>query len=755
MLLLRMLSARLRVSVLFCFLVLAGISGFYLTRLNFAFSFLDFFPDEDPELEYYHAFEAKFKKGNPNIVVAFHRKEGVFEEKFLVQVADFTRNARNLPGAHNATSLTNLKDFVYDPVTPFQEPVLHYRDPKSYATDSIRILNDPRLVNNYISASGQTLVVTVEADSLPNLDAEEAFTNSVYGLCEQYKLESHIGGFPVLNTVVMRTNEREFRYYIVIACSLLLLAMSFIFRRFWGILIASLSVGLAMILFFGLLGFTGKKLDLMSTLYPILIVIVGTSDVVHIMTRYADELYRGLSREQALRATIKEIGVATLLTSLTTAIGFASLFSSQLPPIRNFGLFAAIGVFIAYFTVIIFTTVAISFFDGEKLMAPQGKAKFWAGLMDWFYIFTKKYPKQIIVSILILLLLSGLGISQISLNVMDDRDVPRGTKFYRDYDFIQREMKGIGTLDYGIEAAGDHRIDDLVVLREIEKLESFISQQPEVGSIYSTLMLFKTANQSFNYNQPEAYCLPANDSLFLIQKSIINEKHADLTRHLVSEDGKTGKLILKIPNLGTQVYAELSTRIDLWINQNSDPEKVSFVKTGIKYLFNTNQDKLVASLFKSIGLAFIMVGLLMGLVFKNVKMVLLSLIPNIIPLIFTGGLIGFLGFALDAKIAIVFTIAFGIAVDDTIHYLARFRLERLKGATVDFANQATLRESGKAIVMTTLILFSCFGSLASSSFPPTYTIGTLIAITLALALLADLFLLPVLLNWALKDKDKA
>ena len=221
---------------------------------------------------------------------------------------------------------------------------------------------------------------------------------------------------------------------------------------------------------------------------------------------------------------------------------------------------------------------------------------------------------------------------------------------------------------------------------------------------------------------------------------------------LMSEDGKAAWLYVKAPDIGSMALMDIKEGLDEWVKAEIPPGLFTFTHTGARHIFDKHQGLLVWSLLKSIGLAFLAVSLFMGLVFKDVRMVLISLIPNVVPLLATAAAIGLLNLQLDPKVAIVFTVAFGIAVDDSIHFLTRFRLERRRGLSNNDAIRATFQETGRAIILTTLILFFGFATLLASTFPPTLTIGGLLALTLVVALFADFLLIPVSIRWLLREK---
>ncbi|MEM6269431.1 MAG: MMPL family transporter [Bacteroidota bacterium] len=743
-----MFSNRARITIVVLFALFAAVAGVGLTKLEFAFGFESFLPDDDEDLTYYVTFKDRFDSGNTSVAVGIYREAGVFEREFLAHVHDFTLKARKLPMVASSTSLTNMKDFIEDPNFPILLRVLDWKRSEDLAADSLRIVTDPRFRNTFVSHTGKMLVVLLEVPGNRSYAEEEEFVYALEELIARYPFErTHEMGFAITHYQLTRLQKEQFVLFVVLATVVMLLSMVLLFRRFWGTIIAFLSVFLSMIYFFGGLGIGDKPLDLMATLFPILLVIVGTSDVVHIMTKYVDELNRGRSRKEALGITVREIGLATFMTSLTTAIGFVSLLSSRMPPIRSFGLLAAVGVFVAFLTVILLSLSFISWFRAGQLIRSRGPRSRFHGLLEWSYRFTKERPRQIAVGALVVVGVCLLGASQISLNLTNQRDLPRNSKILNDFLVLDEQLGGINSIHLALETRNGHTFHDLAIQRDLQRMENFLDTVGITGPVISPLVYYKIANRALHGNRPEYYRIAEDAAQHAELQRVFDKKLARSASSIISRDDSAAHLYLNLTDIGSRKTAEINAKIDAWTAAHLDSERLTVTHTGHRYIFDKNQENLVGSLMQSLILAFLVVALFMAAVFRNAKMVLISLIPNVIPLLITAAIIGFLHLEFDPKIAIVFTVAFGIAVDDSIHFLARFKLEYDKGRSVDEAIHTTFMETGKALIITSLILFFGFACLIFSAFPPTFTIGLLLSITLGVALVADFLLLPICLRW--------
>ncbi len=744
-------TTRLRIVIAFAILTVLG--AFFATRLKFAFSLDQFFPQGDPELEFFLKFTEEFETDINFLLVGVERKDGVFEQSFLEKFHDFSVKAKSLPGVAETQSLTKL---AYPMKTPFgitTIPAIHIDKPNRYKRDKERILADERFVNQFISEDATALVMAIRTNGSIELEDSENLVTAVHELIEPYEFEDyHLLGPPNFQKEMVAMQKREVAMSTIVSAILVSLIMFFIFRRPWGIGVALVSIGLGMLLFLGLLGATGRPLNAMAALYPVLMVIVGTSDVIHIMSKYIDELRKGQGRREAIMVTVREIGMATLLTSLTTAIGFATLVTSKIIPIRDFGVNAAVGVLVAFLTVIFFTSAVLTWFRQDQIIKFGKTQQFWERLMDWFYNYTKNNARQVAIGGLGVLLICLWGISLITTNYRIERNMPRGEKITVDFLFFENTFSGFRPMEVAVFAQGDYKADDYEVLKEMDKVENYLKQQPSINSINSATTLYKSINQMYGRNKTEAYKMPEDEKTFAKYQKLAEKVPKVSTGILISKDEKKARISTRVLDIGADSIKAVGARIDNWIASNTDPNIATFKRTGTGLILDKNSEYVRDSLLKGLGLAVLIVSLLMALLFKNLKMVIISLVPNMFPLLMAGAMLGFAGVELEAGISIVFAVVFGIAVDDTIHFLSKFKLSRDKGLSVDESLRITFMETGKAICLTTIILFFGFLVMLFSIHPPSVTIGALISLTLFSALLSDLFLIPVLIRWMIKDE---
>lgn len=739
---------KFRIAVIALFLLLAGISGYYVFQLKFTFDFEQFFPKGDPDLEVFREFTKEFETDDNFMLIALRRPEGAFEQNFLEKVHDLTLKSRQLPYVEESQSLTK---FGYPVKTPFGVttiPAIHIDRPELYEQDRQRLIQDERFVYNLISPDGNTLVIYLKMINSIQLPEATEFMAALNDLIATYDFpEVHYLGRPYFQKELVDMQKREVAVSAVVAGILVTIIMFFIFRRPWGIFVAMVSIGLGMLLFFGLLGATGRELNAMSALYPVLMIIVGTSDVIHIMSKYVDELRKGEPKEKAIVTTIKEIGLATLLTSVTTAIGFCTLLTSRVDPIRDFGLNAAIGVIVAYVTVIFFTTAVLSFFTTDQIVKLGRSQLFWEKLLEKAYHYTIERRRQITWGALVLTLLCGYGISRITTNYNIINNMPRGAQITQDFQFFERELTGFRPMEFAVYAQNGYEATDWEVVQEIEKIEQHLHQYDGVRAIASVTAIFKSINQMNANNRPDAYQLPESEEQYQRYRRLVDQMPKMSANVLLSKDRKKARITSRILDMGADTIKGMGGRIDNWIVANVDTSVVEVNRTGTGLIIDKNAEYVRKNLLQGLGVAVLIISVLMALLFKNWRMLIISIVPNIIPLVLAGALLGYLGIELEAGVSIVFAVIFGIAVDDSIHFLSKYKLAKVKGLEREEAIMVTFRETGKAIILTSLILFFGFLVMLFSIHPPSVVIGLLISLTLVSALLSDLLLIPLLIRW--------
>ena len=494
-------------------------------------------------------------------------------------------------------------------------------------------------------------------------------------------------------------------------------------------------------------------LDLLMTLIPTLLFIIGVSNSVHILTGYNEEYLIENNKYKAVNNTIMKIGKTTFLTALTTAIGFISLYFIDIPPIQNFGIATAVGVMITWVVSITVLPSAICITQTKKYTNNLKKEKKWNKILTPLFHLIFKYKKHTIIIASLLFVISVIGIYKLETNnyVLDDLSEKSSLK--KDMRFFESQFAGIRPFEMGFALKDTSlTIFDIQVAREIDTVQYYLENVYGAKMSYSAMTIMKEINRSINGGKQEYYRVPNSiQEMKNIKKYFDKNVDKTATSTLLTKEGKKGRISSKIHDLGQKKVTELNQNLREFLNKNI--HLVDFRITGAPDMMDKTSAYISTQIIKGLIFSFLVVALLMGILFKSVKIALISLIPNVLPLVFVAGLMGLIGIDLKFSTVVIFTIGFGIAVDDTIHLLVRYKIELPNARDKKDALFQSIKTTGKALIITSFVLSSGFLTFLLSDFSSTFYIGLLISITLLFALISDLFLLPILILAIDKNKE--
>ncbi len=732
--------------------ILSVLATLSLTQLKFDYDFERFFPVDDPELEYYLEFRENFGNDNDFSLLAIENNDGVFQEDFLLKIDSLCRDLDTVAFVTGVMGPTRLSYFVNGPLGPIQAKYMHVDRPDLYEKDSIRIFQSELALNNFISETSPAVAIMIQAEPMLSKVKSDIQAAAIVHTLEQYEFDRVIKSGRILGQKhFVEKIQFELILFTLLGAVILIIFLAFTFKTFWGVWVPLLVVGLSAVWLLAFMTLAGKPLDPLGTLLPTILFVVGVSDIVHILSKYLEELRWKKPKIEAIRKSFREVGLATFLTSATTAVGFLSLNTTTVIPLREFGTNMAFGVLIAF--VLAFTLLPAVLILREK---PKIAEQSFHSVRSFVFLhrsFMKmlRHQKSILFFWIVVVGLSAWGISNLQINGFLLQDLSKDDPFRQDLEYIETNFSGIRPLEIALTTQDEGGLFSYESLLEQEKLENFVKEEYGAGFISGPLTVVKIANMANHGGDHSYYKLPESKKEFKKMKSVLRRiAKSKMGRNLISEDGKTGHFSAKLADHGSHFMMGKKLLLDEF-NESLNKEKLQIRLTGTANLLDINNEQVTSSLIQGLLLAFALVSLIVGLIYRSFLMVIVSLIPNVIPLMIVGGSMSLMGIELNISTAIVFTIAFGIAVDDTIHFLSKFRLELNSGKNYLYALKRTYLSTGKAILMTTLILCSGFISLSFSSFASTFNIGFFVTLTLIFAVLADLTLLPVMLIM-LKEK---
>ncbi|WP_018477860.1 efflux RND transporter permease subunit [Pontibacter roseus] len=728
--------------------VLTLASSIFASRLRFDYNFDNFFPEGDPDLSYYYSYRDKFGNDNDYLLIGLDNGgNSVFEASFLQRVDSLTKLLLGQPHIESVLSPTTLRSPVVEQFGYFEIPYLHADEPNRYAEDSARIYSNRELIGTFFSEDATAVSLFVQtSDNLGKADSDTLLAYLYQQLDLLQLSDHHIAGKALAQSVFIEKMKVELAVFMSASIVLVIAFLWIAFRTPWGVLVPLVVVLLSVLWSLGVMGMFNKPIDIMTVLLPTIMFVVGMSDVIHIQSRYITAVGAGASKLLAIRTTLREVGMATLLTSLTTAVGFLTLLTTAIVPIRNFGLYTGISVMLAF--VLAFTVLpAILLLIQKPSQRLTRRSEFsWPVLMRRLYRFILRKPKLILYSSMGIALLSLIGLSLIKVDTTLLEDLGDDDPIIQDFQYFENKFSGVRPFELHLKAAPGRTMYDLEVLQEVNQIEGYLYDTYGLNFISSPVTVVKTLHRAQNGGLSDFYTLPDTPHEMNQVKRRLDafNKRSEL-RSVVTADMKEGRLAGKMTDVGSARAAELNDSLQLFIDQQIDPTLLQTRITGSAVMLDKNNEYVVSNMLEGLLIAFLVVALLVGIIFRSLRMVIISLVPNIIPLMMIGGIMGFLGINMTVSVSIIFTIAFGIAVDDTIHFLGKLKLELRKGKTLPYAIKSTLVSTGKAIIITSCILVAGFLTLVLSTFDATFYVGVFVSLTLVFALLADLLLLPVLI----------
>lgn len=716
-----------------------------LGNLRFDYDFEAFFPNEDHELEFYTTYRKTFEYDNEFVLVAVENKAGIFKKDFLLRVDSLCKRLSEIKYIQQVNSPTNLKTLALDGPVPAQNRVLHLEDESLYRDDSAAIYRSPFLVGSFFPTDARSLSIFIKTDDVLTKKQSDLLAHNIGAALACYRFdEVHFVGRIFAQQVYLTTLQKEFTLFISLSFFVVVIFLWFSFRSLYGIVVPLVIVVVSVLWTLGIMDLLGKPIDIMTSMLPTMIFIAGMSDVVHFFSKYFEELSKGTARNKIYPLILKEVGFPTFLTLLTTVVGFLSLLFSSIQPIREFGIYTSIGVTIAFVLTYTLLPALLFFFTPKKLVTVhQHNNRTHSTMRSWlFWIFRNQ--KTILVLTGLVLIISVAGIYKIRVNNLLLEDLSEKVKIKRDFNFFDTHYSGVRPFELQVTVTDAGKtVWDHDIMQQLDAVDEFIKKEYSTSFLISPASLVKSVYQSSVQDAGPRF--PGEEDYQAIARQLKSNKKNKEIKKLITPDGRSTRISAKIRDLGSIRINSHNQELLAFIEKNTNSKTLSFHLTGAAHLIDRNNEYMVSNMTQGFIFSIIVIGLLTFFLHRSWRMLLVFILPNIIPLIIIGGIMGFAGIELKAATSLVFSIAFGIATDDTIHFISRLKIELGYGKSLLYAFKRTYFETGKPIILTTLILIGGFISLMISDFQSVFYFGFLICITIIIAVIADIFLLPVLL----------
>ena len=744
------------------FLVFIFISTLLLStqwkNLKFSYSEANLMPKDHPFNLAYDNFVNVFGEEGNLLIIAV-KDSSLFKKNNFNSWIELSQSFKNKKEVNNVIHVGNIpiiskdkikKEFTVDSIlnNSFKS------DYKVKEFKNILFQDFPFYENILFNKKSETIQTAIYLDKkvVNNIERIEFINEDFIPLVEEFEKETNldvkISGMPYIRTMNAQNIMDEIGKFVVIAIIVTIFIFFFFFRSYRATLITLSVVVTGVMWALGILGFLEFEITVLTALIPPLIIVIGVPNCIFLINKYQHEVKKHGNQARSLQRVISKIGNATLMTNITTACGFATFILTDSQILKEFGTVASINIMVIFILSILLIPIIYSFLPLPKKKHLNHLNNDWLNTFVGFLSNTVK-KKRILVFIISILCLciSIIGINKIEISGNLIEDMPKKSGFVKDIKFFEKEFKGILPLEIMIDS---RRKNGMIRLGNVKRMNDFhehILRIPELSSPISIVNLSKFIKQSFYNGNPEYFQLPSSQENTFISTYV---KNSDLNigenNSYINENGQIARITTMIGEIDTERMEGIEASLIKGIELYFPSERFDVTLTGKTLGYLKGTKFLIKNLLISLFLAILLISLMITYLFRSYKMVIISLVPNILPLLFTAGVMGFFNIPIKPSTILVFSIAFGISVDDTIHFLVKYRQELIANNwKIRKSVFASLRETGISMFYTSIVLFFGFSVFMTSSYGGTIALGGLVSTTLLFAMLANLVLLPSLL----------
>lgn len=742
-------------------LLLFAVTVFWASHwdnMRFTFTEANLLPDNHPENITYNKFLSLFGEEGSVIVIAV-KDSSFFTPKKLTAWKSLSEKIQDYDEIDFVLSIDNAKELVKNKQKKkFELKPLLEEIPQDSTTFSLfkqKLFYELPFYENLLlnKETGTIRIVIYMKQEVVNSAARKNFIfNTFIPLMDQFEQEQNLkvyrSGMPYIRTLNAQNIVDEMGKFVFAAMGITSLIFFLFFRSIRATIISMVVVLFGVAWALGTLGLLGYEITVLTALIPPLIIVIGIPNCIFLINKYQQEVAKHGNQIRSLQQVIVKIGNATLMTNLTTASGFATFILTNSKLLIEFGIVASINVIGIFVLSLLIIPIVYSFMPlPNKKHLNHLNNKSIDGFVKWMEGKVRQKRINTYIVALIALVASIIGIYTINISGSILEDMPKKQSFFKDILFFDREFDGIVPLEILIDTKRKDGVLKLSTLKRMERLNKSIEDIPELSSPTSVINAIKYAKQAYYNGNPNYYALPtAQENRFILSYFDRSGNDENVLNNYVDDTGQFTRLTTFMTDIDTDRMEEIEQELKREIAKIFPEERYTVKITGKALLFLKGTKYLIKNLVLSLVLAIFLIALFMAYLFRSFKMIIISLIPNLLPLIITAGMMGFLDIPLKPSTILVFSIAFGISVDDTIHFLAKYRQELIDSKwKIQRSVYAALKETGVSMFYTSIVLFFGFSVFMSSEFGGTVALGGLISMTLLFAMLANLILLPSLL----------
>ncbi len=749
---------RNRVIILLLIVAVTVFLGLHWKNMRFSNTEANVLPDDHPETVQYNEFVNLFGQEDNAIVLAV-RDSLLFTPENFNRWNKLSKQFEAIPEIDFVISTDNLQELVKDNEKQefFMRPLIDSIPQTQEAVDAIKnhlFQNMPFYENLIFNPKSGTVrtVIYLDKDILNTSVRNEFVLNDLENLVKNFEnettLDVRVSGMPYIKTWNSKIIIDEIGNFILAALAVTSILFFFFFRSFRATLISMLVVIIGVMWAFGVLGLLQYEITILTALIPPLIIVIGIPNCIFLINKYQQEVKKHGNQALSLQRVISKVGNATLMTNCTTALGFATFIILDSDLLKEFGIVASINILCIFLLSLLIIPIVYSFMSIPKDKHLKHLRKKWIDrFVSWMENVVRHHRIAVYITSVLVLVMSIIGIYQIEITGSRIEDLPKDAKFFKDIRFFEEEFDGIMPVEVVVDTKQKNGVLKPATLRRMNQLANEIDETPELSKPVSIVNLVKYSKQAFYNGIPKYYQLPTSqENTFIMDVARKSSENGNLLESFVDSTGQTARMTTFMRDVKTNRMEEIEQDLITSISKIFPEERYNVYMTGKALLFLKGTKYLTKNLLLSLAFAIGLISIFMAYLFRSFRMIIISLVPNLLPLIITAGLMGFLGVPIKPSTILVFSIAFGISVDDTIHFLAKYRQELIANKwQIKKSVYNALRETGVSMFYTSIVLFFGFSVFIISSFGGTKALGGLVSATLLFAMLANLVLLPSLL----------
>jgi len=730
--------------------------AFQARKVEMSYEYASLIPKKDSAYIDYQRFLKTFGEEG-NIIVVGVQDENFFSFEHFSAWEKLGSKLSKIEGVENLLSVSNAydlekntKDKKFEIRKIFPATI---NSQKELDTLKNKFLSLPFYRNLLYNPETSTylLAITVNKDRMHS-KAREKLVLAIQKECDLFaqkeQLQLHYSGLPYIRVINSIRIKSEIYMFSALALGLCIVILFLFFRSFKAVLIPVTIVLIGVIWALGMMGWFGFKITLLTGMVPSLLIVIGVPNSIYMLNKYHHEVRDHGNKIKALQRVIIKIGNATFLTNLTTASGFATFLITNSDILREFGIIASLNIMGLFLLSILLIPIFYSFIKPpQQRHIKHLENKTVEKIINKLIYITLHHRKTVYIVTMIIVAMGLYGITLIKSSGYMVDDIPENDVIYKDLKFFEKHFDGLMPLEIIVDTRKPNGVMNLSVFRKMEKLENRLLEYEELSPSTSILNLLKFAKQSYYNGKERFYSLPSNmEKNFILSYATKGENNVDLLHSFLDSSKQVTRISIRMKDVGTARMQSLYDSFKADIDSIFPKKNYEVIITGSSVTVFKGNRYLVKNLFSSLALAIFLISVFMSIMFYSWRMVIMSLTPNIIPLIFTAAIMGFSGIPIKPSTILVFSIAFGISVDNTIHFLAKYRQElSVTGWNIHRSVILALKETGVSMMYTFVVLFFGFAVFSVSKFGGTVALGVLVSLTLLIAVTSNLILLPSLL----------